>query len=183
MSDDWKKYEKVARILLLHLRTELGLDRVEGKQKLVGLQSGTEWEVDAKGVREAGDGYLLVECRRYTTSRLTQEDLAAFAWRVTDTGAVGGITVSPLPIQSGAKKIATAANIVHVEIDANSTPENFAMRFLNQVMLGITDRFEVRAEVTMHVSRTCECGTKFDPDLHSACPACGKEGRKKPTSP
>ena len=49
MSDQhWREYERVATYLLSKLASEFGLRRVEGKQRLVGGATGTEWEVDAK---------------------------------------------------------------------------------------------------------------------------------------
>ena len=48
-SQSWKDYEAVARFLVHDLREKLGLERVEGKQKIAG-ESGTEWEIDAKAV-------------------------------------------------------------------------------------------------------------------------------------
>ena len=52
MSKDSDQYEEVARILLNRMRKEFGLERVEGKQDIEGLKSGTSWEIDAKGIRE-----------------------------------------------------------------------------------------------------------------------------------
>ena len=172
MTENWRKYEDVARVLLMHLKNELGLTRVEGKQKLVG--SGTEWEVDAKGVGTEEEAFVIVECRRYTSSGVTQEQVGGLAFRLLDTGAKGGIIVSPLPLQKGAQRLAAATNIVHVEIDANSTPDNFAMRFLNRLFLGVKVSTGARAEVTMTTSRVCgECGEKFEPVASEArCPAC-----------
>lgn len=177
MPPEWKKYEDVARQLLMHLRKELDLVQVEGKQKLVGRKSGTEWEIEAKGVRSSDGAYVLVECRRYTTSRLNQEDLGGLAWRIIDTEASGGIAVSPLPLQVGAEKVAKAANIVHVQIDADSTPDNFGMRFMSQLLFGVTATASATATADMTVERTCGCGAKFDPDANAACPQCGNATR------
>lgn len=85
-------------------KNEHKLDSIEGKQKLVGRDTGTEWEIDAKGVVEGGDGIVLIECRRYTTSKQNQEKIAAIAYRIYDTKAKGGIMVSPPGLQAGAKK-------------------------------------------------------------------------------
>jgi hypothetical protein len=48
MASNWEKYEEVATYLLGKIKQELKLDSVEGKQKLLGRETGTEWEVDAK---------------------------------------------------------------------------------------------------------------------------------------
>jgi len=59
------------------------------------------------------------------------------AYRIIDTGASGGIIVSPLNLQEGAAKVAAAENIIDVQLDAESTPDQFAMRFLNQLMISV----------------------------------------------
>ena len=132
---NWQTYEEVARFLLGKLAEELNLKRVEGKQHLSGQRSGTEWEIDAKGVSSQGDGIIIIEIRRHTTRRLTQEDVAAIAYRIQDTAAVGGIVVSPLPLQAGARKVAEAEGIVEVQLNENSTTEEHILRFLQRVMV------------------------------------------------
>ena len=134
---NWRTYEEVARQLLDKIAGLLGLERVEGKQYLPGKKSGTNWEIDARGVSSNGTGFLVIEIRRYSTSRLSQEALAAIAYRIEDTGANGGIVVSPLPLQSGAQKVADAARVVAVQLDQNSTTERYVLRFLKNVMVGL----------------------------------------------
>jgi hypothetical protein len=68
---EWQTYEKVAQYLLDRFRETFKLECVEGKQKIPGRCSGTSWEIDAKGILEEGSGFLIIECRRYTTSKLT----------------------------------------------------------------------------------------------------------------
>ena len=136
-SSNWRTYEEVARYLLDKFAGFLGLERVEGKQFVPGVKSGTNWEIDAKGISSNGSGFLVVEIRRYTTSRLTQEALAAVAYRIDDVGADGGIVVSPLPLQLGAQKIADASRVVAVQLDQSSTTEQYVLRFLKNVMVGL----------------------------------------------
>jgi len=95
-STKWESYEEVTAYLLDQIAERFGLEKVEGKQKILGLKSGTEWEFDAKGLAEDNEIFFIVECRRYTYSRLNQENVGAFAYRISDTGASGGIIVSPL---------------------------------------------------------------------------------------
>jgi hypothetical protein len=61
----WETYEEVARYLLNQFSAAFGLDRVEGKQSLLGKLTGTSWEIDAKRIRLGEQGIILVECRRY----------------------------------------------------------------------------------------------------------------------
>src|SRR5262249_51778893 len=123
----WKSYEDVARFLLDRFAEEFGLKSVEGKQEVEGLRSGTTWEIDAKGIREMNSGFVIIECRRHTTSPQKQEHLAALAYRIMDTGASGGIIVTPLGLQKGARKVASAENIIEVRLAEDSKPYQFML--------------------------------------------------------
>lgn len=48
---------------------------------------------------------------------------------------MGGIVVSPLPLQAGARKVAEAEGIVEVQLNENSTTEEHILRFLQRVMV------------------------------------------------
>jgi hypothetical protein len=132
-------YEQVAQYLLDKFCDKFGLERVEGKQGLLGRRSGTNWTIDAKGICQSGVGFLIVECRRYTTSKLAQEDVGGIAYRIMDTGADGGISVSPFDLQKGARKIAAAENVKRVTLDPDSTTKEFLMRFLDDIFAGLHD--------------------------------------------
>ena len=41
---------------------------MEGKQHVYGSRSLTNWEIDGKGVQVDGQGFVIIECRRYTAS-------------------------------------------------------------------------------------------------------------------
>lgn len=136
----WESYEQVGAYLLEQFAAEFGLDRVEAKQVVPGQRSGTSWEIDAKGVCQGNDGFVIVEFRRYTTSRQSQEKLGGLAYRISDTGAKGGIIVSPLGLQEGAKKIAAAENVINVILNENCNHHEYMMSFLKQVkqvMIGL----------------------------------------------
>lgn len=47
----WRTYEEVAVYLLNQFADALGLERVEGKQKIGGNITTAEWEIDGKGVK------------------------------------------------------------------------------------------------------------------------------------
>lgn len=70
MKQNWKTYEEVASYLLDRFAHKFDLVKVEGKQVIEGRRSGTKWEIDAKGIREGNEGFVIVECRRYTKSNL-----------------------------------------------------------------------------------------------------------------
>ncbi|MCK4392390.1 hypothetical protein KAX17_05750 [Candidatus Bipolaricaulota bacterium] len=149
-STAWKSYEEVAQHLLNEFADRFRLGRVEGKQIVPGA-SGTDWKIDAKGVCEQGDGFVIIECKRYTTQGLCQEIVGGLAYRVVDTGAKGGIVVSPLELQTGARKVAGHSNIIHVKLDPKSTTTDYVMRFLNQVFVGLTAKVEVTGSLEMKV--------------------------------
>jgi hypothetical protein len=157
----WERYQAVAAELLNRFADRFGLDRVEGKQKIQGDNS--TWEIDAKGLRDSDGAVIVVECRR-KKHRLEQEALAAIAYRIQDIRAQGGIVVSPLPLQSGAKRIANAESIVEVQLDQNSTSLDFAMRFLGKLMVGASVQAGAVAgdRIAGEASRQCSCcGERF----------------------
>ena len=148
----WQSYEEVAQYLLQHFREHFGLDRVEPKQKLRGA-SGTYWEIDAKGVREGDESdIVLIECRQHRKKRLAQEHVGALAYRVHDTGADGGILVTPLPLQEGAKKIAAHSNIVSVQLAPDSTPESFVIAFFDKLHAGLTENIQITESVVVKLT-------------------------------
>ncbi len=153
MTEPWGAYEEVAAHLLNQFAQEFGLNRIEGKQQVSGQRSKTTWEIDGKGVRDNDGAFMVVECRRYTTSRQNQEKIGALAYRIVDTGATGGIIVSPLGLQEGARKVAESENIVEVRLDQDSTPDQFVMSFLNKIMVGVTDTLHLKDEVKVEAVR------------------------------
>ena len=131
----WETFEKVAAIILNDLCKKLGVDRFEGKQQVLGTRSDTSWEIDAKGVRENDGAIFLVEVRRYTTSKQSQEKLASLAYRILDTGAAGGFVVSVLGLQEGAEKVANAENIISIQLNQDATPEEYIAKFLQEIVV------------------------------------------------
>ena len=155
----WETYEEVARHLLDQMAAKFNLEHVEDKQKVRGEMSGTAYTIDAKGVSEDKDIFLVVECRRHTTSRMKQEDIAALAYRIRDTGAAGGIIVSPLGLQEGAAKIAAAENIHIVTLAPESTTTDYVFQFLNEIRAGVSDGVKVR-DTAIAVVKNVKTGDK-----------------------
>ncbi len=178
MAKVFETYEQVATFLLNAFAEHFGLKTVEGKQDVGGLLSGTSWEIDGKGVKADGKGFIIVECRRYTTSKPKQRDLAGLAWSILDTGADGGIIVTPLGIQEGAAKVGDAAGIVSVRLDASSTTTDYVLKFLNKVMVGGSVTLAMKAALSANAiyTRRCDkCGTLFSPvSAERLCPQCSK---------
>jgi hypothetical protein len=156
-STTWQSYEQVAEYLLNQIASEFGVGRVEGKQLVPG-ESGTEWEIDAKGVLEGGEGFVIIECRLYTKSRLNQEQVGGLAYRIKDTGATGGIIVSPLELQSGARRVAATENIQHIQLTAQSTITDYVLQFLNKIFVGFS--LTAKASVTFEAEVIRAYGSK-----------------------
>lgn len=133
----WQSYEQVARYLLAKLSDKLGLglERVEGKQKLVG-KSGTTWEIDGKGVKVDDGAVVVIECRRYTSSKVKQSAVASLAYSIKDLKASGGFIVTPIGVQKGGRLIAEAEGIQVVHLDADSDAESYVLKFLGDIFIG-----------------------------------------------
>jgi hypothetical protein len=148
---EWETYEEVAAYLLNSFREHFSIERVEGKQDI----PGTTWRIDAKAVTEGGEGFLIVERRRYKDSRIAQEAGGGLAWCIIDTGAFGGILVSPLGFQKGAAKVAAATNVKQVMLNEDSTEKDFAFGFLDNLFMGIN--VTVTTKVSVFVRYLWEC--------------------------
>ena len=81
---------------------------------------------------------MIVECRRYPSSRLDQESIGGLAYRISDAGASGGIIVTPVGLQMGAAKVAEAENIITVILDEKSSSTDFVIRFLDKIRVGVS---------------------------------------------
>ncbi len=164
MSDiQWETYEQVAQYLINQFADKFGLDGVEGKQKVKG-ESGTDWEIDAKGFRQGDESFVIVECKRYTSSKVSQEIMAGLAYRIKDTNASGGIIVSPLGTQKGAELVAAHEGIIEVKLDKHSTTQQYVMEFLKNICIGLYDEFSVKIEDSLSIKVIHADGTseRFD---------------------
>lgn len=150
MKPEWERYEQVAEHLLAQFSEVFGLGRVEGKQIVRG--QATDWEIDAKAVKFGGEAFLVVECKRYTNSRMSQGPMGALAYAIKDVGAAGGIVVTPLGLQAGARKIAEKDGVHSVILTPESTTTDYIMKFLNRVFIGAS----VRSGVVLGDTATAE---------------------------
>jgi hypothetical protein len=145
----WKRYELVAQQLLDMVKADLGLSSV-GPGETLGGASGTQWAIDGSA-RNLDGQTVIIECRR-KTRRLEQEDVAAVAYRIRDTGSAGGLIVSPEPLQSGARIVADAEGIEHIELSADSTPTDYLMKLLGRRFVGAS----VHDQLDAQDSASCE---------------------------
>lgn len=132
----WETYEEVAAYLLNRFSSHFGVSRFEGKQDMPGKISGTSWQIDGKGYTDGEDRFLIVECKRHTAQGISQAIVGGLAWTIQDTGADGGILVSPLGLQEGAEKVAPATKIIEFKLDQNSTTTNYVAQYLNKLRIG-----------------------------------------------
>ena len=181
MGTTWKSYEEVAKYLIEQNAHEFGLNRVGDKQKIPGHRSGSCYEIDAIGIREGNEGFVIIECRKYTTSKQNQEKLGGLAYRIIDTGAAGGIIVSPLGIQKGATKIAASENILEVQLNADCTPKEFVMKFLDKLKIGVRGGIVFSDTPLIEVFRKCQtCGNTFPVvENEIICPDCQAKSASK----
>ena len=93
-----------------------------------------DWEIDGKGVKADEGAIVVIECRRYTTSKLKQEAMGGLAYKIGDVGAAGGIVVTPIGVQEGGEKISKYEGIQIVHLDADSTTTDYVLKFLNNVV-------------------------------------------------
>lgn len=154
----WQTYEEAAAHMLGQLSDRVGIKEVKGKRIVRGLVSGTDWEIDAQATRISDGALLLIECRRKTTSRINQEAMAAIAYRIRDAGAGGAITVSPYPLQKGARKVAAAEGVQHVILRPDSTPDSWCGEIAGIIQLGFTDRVSASISESLHIVVRNEAG-------------------------
>ena len=67
---------------------------------------------------------------------LRQAAIGALSYQIQDVGGIGGVVVSPLPLQKGAKLIAASADIAHVQLSIESTTERYMAEFMGHRFLG-----------------------------------------------
>lgn len=131
----WLTFEEVATDLLHNFAEHFNLGKVEGKC-VVCRESGSDWELDARGWSKDGKSFVVVECKRYLKRRVTQSAVGALAWVIQDVGASGGILVSPHGLQSGAKLVAENAQIIEVTLTPDSTTTDYVLAFLKMIFVG-----------------------------------------------
>ena len=154
MLKEWKTYEKIGTVLLNEMAKNFNLKKVESKQKLVGKKSGEKWEIDAKGITKNSKAFFVIEFRRYTTRRIPKGDVAGLRGRIEDLDAEGGILVSPLGFQKGAKKYAKSFGIIEVKMNENSTNLDYILEFLNKIIVGRSGKLNPKGSLRAKIFRS-----------------------------
>lgn len=146
---DWASYEEVAVYLLNRFAEHFGLGRVHGKSIVAG--AGTKWELDGIGYSQDGAQFVIVECKRYTKSKVDQETMGGLAFRILRTGASGGIVVTPIGYQAGAANVADHERITRVMLNQDCTTTEYVMRFFDQVQVGLADTVTATDSVSIQL--------------------------------
>lgn len=125
ITKEWKNYEDFSRGVVRDFAHLLGIkaDEVESKQKIKGKF--TEWEIEIVAYDDKTHKMVVGECKNWVKSKLTQEHIGGFAYRVKDLGAERGIIVNRKGLQKGAKKIASGENISSVILKPPFDPDNY----------------------------------------------------------
>jgi hypothetical protein len=139
MSKESDRYEEVTRAILDTCKKQLGYKKVEPKGDHAG-ETGTSWEIDATCYLEATDDKILVECRRHTTSKIDQEQVGGLVFRIQDTGAEGGLFVTPLGYQEGAKLVAKAKKVRLATLNADATEEEYILEVAEKLFHGVAGK-------------------------------------------
>lgn len=77
--------------------------------------------------------------------------MGTLAWSIQDTGASGGILVSPIGLQAGARKVAARAGIHEVILRQDSTTTDYMLKFLDEVRLGVSEKVNVEESITITI--------------------------------
>jgi hypothetical protein len=149
----WKTYEEVAAFVLNQCAEQFGLERFEGKQSVPG-QTGTEWELDARGWFADGKTFVVVECKNHKDTAISQALTGSLAYTISDTGAAGGFLVSPNGLQAGAKKVAAASRITEVKLNPKSTTAAYFGEWLGSLRAGFNDRVGVNISEHLSIKET-----------------------------
>lgn len=94
-------------------------------------------------------GIIIVEARRYTTSKLKPGAVGELAYRIGDLGAAGGIIATHIGVQSGGVKIAKSEGIDIFHVDKDSTPTDFKLEGLSKWLAGRSAPFAGHGDLTV----------------------------------
>jgi hypothetical protein len=156
------KWETAVKAILGELGGFLGLTELEGdpqtKIRLAG--DATKWQCDLIALRALKDApdskRVRIECKCWSDG-VEQNDVAALAWSLQDTGADGLIVVNR-EMQDGAQKVAKKAQIGVLEFTPGDTAGNYRVKlenwFKNTVFaLGLSATANSNASLQMIVKR------------------------------
>ena len=128
----WKSFEDAFRAILEDHKDFFGLDSIEPTPGKAEAKSGYVYDIEVTGYSKGDEKLVLFECRRKSRN-LEPKDAGEFAYRIQMTGAKKGYFVTTLEkgLAEGAKTIADYAQIYHIRLSENATPQEYLMKYLN----------------------------------------------------
>lgn len=145
MSTESDLYEQTVRAILDALCPHLGYERVEGSTTPLG-KDGNKDQVDVT-IHCADGRTLLVECRRCNRPA-TKDHVRAFAMKVDNLGADGGLLVNCKGFQAGATKAAAHLGIEMATLQPDATDREYAFHLGRIVHLAVVGRGGARGTAT-----------------------------------
>ncbi len=153
---EWKNFEDVFRAILAMHMDFFELEEVEPTSKPIpGIARKVKpWAIDVVGYRKGTNRLVLFEVKRRGRN-VEPEQAAGFAYRILDTEAEAGYIVTTMDrnLSSGAKEIANYEKIGHIQLQKDSTPDDYVMRIADNMFVGITDAVKVSERVEAIVER------------------------------
>jgi hypothetical protein len=152
-SSSWRTFEDAVRAIVTQHGDFFGLGAVAAGPGQVKGESGFIWNIEVIGYAAAHEKLVMFEVRRKTTRNIEPGEAGELALRIQDTGAEKGYFVTPLSrgLSRGAKKVADFRQIGHIQVSADSTPENYIMRCIEQVFVGLTNRVTFNGVVEFEI--------------------------------
>lgn len=153
---DWKNFEDVFRAILAMHMNFFELEKVEPTSKPVPghARKFKPWAIDVVGYRKGTKRLVLFEVKRRGRN-VEPEQAAGFAYRILDTEAEAGYIVTTMgrDLSSGAKEIADYEKIGHIQVEKDSTPDDYTMKIADNMFVGVTDTVKVSEHIEAIVER------------------------------
>lgn len=144
----WESFEDAFRSIITEHKAFFDLERVEPGPGKVKSESGYVYDIEVVAHAKGDGKTVLFECRRKATRNLEPKDAGEFAFRIDTTGAGKGYFVTTLDkgLSAGAKTIADHAEIGHIQLSCDATPDEYVMKYLGNWFVGVVER------LCMHMS-------------------------------
>ena len=153
---NWKSFEDVFREILGRHKEFFGLEDVEpGPAKVAGRARRVRpWDIEVVGYRKEDRRLVIFECRRRGRN-VEPGHAAEFAYRIDDTGAETGFFVTTLEngLSQGAQEVADYERIGHIRLSREATPDEYVMRCMDNIFVGLAETLTFSDEAVSVVSR------------------------------
>jgi hypothetical protein len=146
----WEKYEDAARAVIEQIKVDLGLDRVfPAKAKFQGKV--TKWEIDVTAFAKGTDQLVVFECR-HRGRNVEKAQMGAVAYTVHDLGAKGFV-ISKKELSKGAKEVARAEGIGHMQFLWDKDTGDSILRWLNKIYVSVSSDLDLKDRADAVVDR------------------------------